>query len=122
MINRLLQLLRWCALGCLVSSCTYNDEETLYPEVCDTTQVTYSGVIAPLIQTRCFECHDMTATVSGIPLEGYDNLKTMVDAGRLVGALRHQAGFSFMPKDQPSLPECEILKIEKWVSDGAPNN
>ena len=113
----------YITLGIMVTSCAYNDEETLYPpEVCDTSQVTYTLVVAPIIQNRCFDCHDQEAAVSGIPLEGYDNLKSMVDANRLIGALRHQTGFSAMPKDRPSLPECEILKIEKWVDDGAPNN
>ena len=112
-------------LGSLVlsSGCTYNNEEELYPiDTCDTTHVTYSGTIAPIIMQNCFECHNAGSPISGIPLEGYQNLKNMVDAGRVIGALRHQPGFSFMPKDRPSLPECEILKIEKWVSEGAPDN
>ena len=104
-------------------ACTYNNEEELYPiETCDTVNVTYSGTIAPIIMQNCFDCHGGNAQISGIPLEGYQNLKTMVDANRLVGAIRHQPNFSFMPKDRPSLPECEILKIEKWVSAGAPDN
>jgi hypothetical protein len=101
----------------------YNNEEELYPsEMCDTTNVTYHSTIAPIIEQFCFECHDDAAVISGIPLEGYANLKAKVVDGRLVGAIRHDVGFSPMPKDRPSLPECDILKIEKWISNGAPDN
>lgn len=104
-------------------SCAYNVEEELYPpDECNTTSLSYSVDIAPIIETRCFECHDEQAVPSGIRLDGYDNLKAMVDIGRLLGAIRHESGFSPMPKDQGKLPECEILKIQQWVQDGALNN
>lgn len=115
-------------IGCiyilsLLPACVSNVEEELYPpDTCDTSQVTYSLTIAPIIEQNCFACHGGEATISGIPLEGYDNLKTMVDAGRLVGAVRHLDGFSAMPQDAPALPECMLLQIEKWVNDGAPDN
>lgn len=104
-------------------SCTYNNEEELYPPVvCDTTHVSYLETIEPIIIHNCYECHSGTEPISGFSLEGHANLKAKVDDGRLIGAIRHMVGFSPMPKDRPSLPDCDILKIEKWVSDGAPNN
>jgi len=107
----------------LLYSCEYNNEEDLYPQpTCDTSNVTYSGTIVHIISTNCYECHDLAAIPSGIPLEGYQNLKNQVDAGRLLGAIKHLSGFSPMPKDRGSLPDCDIMKIEKWVNDGAPNN
>lgn len=117
-------LLAGCICILLVlNSCVSNVEEELYPpESCDTTQVTYSGTIAPIIELNCYACHEGEQSVSGIPLNGYDHLKAMVDAGRLIGALRHQEGFSPMPQNASALPECELLKIEKWVDDGAPDN
>ncbi|HSF90549.1 MAG TPA: hypothetical protein VLA46_14090 [Saprospiraceae bacterium] len=117
-------LLAGCICILLVlNSCVSNVEEELYPpETCDTTQVTYSGTIAPIIELNCYACHEGDQSVSGIPLNGYNNLKAMVDAGRLVGSLRHLDGFSPMPQNASALPECELLKIEKWVDDGAPDN
>ena len=107
----------------VLNSCVSNVEEELYPpESCDTTQVTYSGTIAAIIELNCYACHEGGQSLSGIPLNGYDNLKAMVDAGRLIGALRHLEGFSPMPQNASALPECELLKIEKWVDDGAPDN
>lgn len=104
-------------------SCAYNVEDELYPpDACDTTAVSYNADISFIIMSRCYDCHDTQAVPSGIRLDGHENLKNQVDAGRLIGALRHLNGFSPMPKDRGFLPECEILKIEKWVLDGTPNN
>jgi len=122
-MNRIFTSLVVLSFALSIVSCAYHVEDELYPpDVCDTINVTYSGTIAGIIMTQCFDCHDAQALESGIPLEGYTNLKSMVDANRLIGALRHLNGFSPMPKDRGFLPECEILQIEKWVANGAPNN
>ena len=106
-----------------LGSCYYDAEDELYPEiVCDTTSVTYSGIVLPIIQQNCYGCHSEAANQGGINLEGYSNLKTFVDAGLLVGVIKHQSGFSPMPKNSPKMPDCEILQIETWVSQGAQNN
>lgn len=110
-------------LASFLTSCTSNNEEELYPSgTCDTTNITYQNTIVPIITQQCYECHGGSAEVSGIPLEGHQNIKAIVDAGRLVGAINHQVGFSPMPKDRPKLNECDIMKIETWVNAGAPNN
>jgi hypothetical protein len=103
-------------------ACEYRDEETLYPQVCDTTNVTYALDIAPLVELRCTPCHDAQAIESSIPLITYDLLKGMVDAGRLLGAIHHEVGFSPMPKDRSRLSECELQTFDRWVADGALNN
>jgi mono/diheme cytochrome c family protein len=78
--------------------------------------------IEPIIAQNCYTCHGILEPSSGIPLEGYANLKAKVDDERLIGAIRHQSGYSYMPKDAPALSECNILKIEKWVAEGAQDN
>jgi hypothetical protein len=118
-------LLFFCGLSLMMtwSSCVSNVEEELYPpEVCDTTNVTYSLLVEPIIAQNCYACHSAIDPSSGISLEGYANLKKQVDDERLIGAIRHQSGYSPMPKDAPALSECNILKIEKWVAEGAQDN
>ena len=122
MKNCLLGSLFFIVIMVVSQSCDYRDEETLYPQVCDTTQVTYALTIAPLVELRCTPCHNAEAIESGIPLIGYDNIKAMVDGQRLLGAIHHEVGFSPMPKDRSMLPECEVLKFDRWVADGALNN
>ena len=112
----------WWAMATI--SCTYHVEEELYPpDSCDTMNVTYSGTVLPIIQLNCYECHDNAhVVISQILLEGYSNLIIKVNDGKLISAIRHDGTASFMPKDRPSLAECDILKIEKWVAEGAPDN
>ncbi len=111
-------------LAAATSSCAYHIEEELYPPVtCDTLNVTYSGTILPILEHNCYECHDnANVQVSQIPLEGYSNLIIKINDGKLIRAIRHLSDASPMPKDRPALAECDILKIEKWVADGAPDN
>ncbi len=109
------------ALG--FSSCYYDVEEELYPKIdCDTENVTYSGTVQPILAGNCLVCHSAAANTAGVTLEGYNSLKTYADNGRLLGAIKHQPGFPAMPQGAAQLPECDILKIEQWVADGAPNN
>jgi len=118
-------LLGLCIFHVLVvlPSCVSNNEEELYPDqVCDTLMITYSGTIAPIIDQHCVRCHSAVAPSSGIPLEGYDHLKAVVDDEVLVGSIKHQDGFVPMPDEAPKLPDCDIHQIEIWVDNGAPNN
>jgi len=103
--------------------CYYDVEEELYVNTgCDTLQVSYAAVIAPVIEDNCLNCHNAAANFGNVTLEGHSNLKTYADNGQLLGVIRHESGFPAMPQGAPQLVECTIEKIEKWVSDGAPDN
>lgn len=104
-----------------LNSCYYDSEEDLYPNTdCVTTNVTYSGVVAGIIQSKCYACHDAANNLGNITLEGYTNLKKYVDSGQLLGAIKHEPGYSPMPQNLGQLPACDIAKIEAWIVDGAP--
>jgi hypothetical protein len=93
------------------------------PEICDTTDMSYSNDIAPIIESNCSSgCHNGSNPASGFLLSSYDDLKLKVDEGRLLGAIKRQPGFSAMPKDRNPLSNCNISKIEAWVLQGAINN
>lgn len=107
----------------IFGACYYDVEEELYPTLdCTTTNITYSGVVEPLLKSKCYKCHDTANNNGNITLEGYTNLKKYVDNGQLIGAVKHSAGFSPMPKNEAQLVDCDIQKIEKWVTDGALQN
>ncbi len=89
---------------------------------CDTTFVGYSGTISPILTTYCTGCHSGNPPEGDIDLSSWSNVKPFADNGSLVGSVRHASGYSAMPKNGSKLPECAIRQIEKWVSDGAPNN
>lgn len=104
------------------SSCYYDVEEVLYPNGCNTTEVAYSGDIAPLLDRSCITCHNDLSQNGGINLEGYENVLRQVESGKLIGAISHDPGFSAMPQGGPKLSACSISKVQAWIDAGAPDN
>jgi hypothetical protein len=121
-------LIIFALLVFLVTSCYYDNEEYLYPDNvgtigCDTTNVTYSGTIAPLLANACNGCHYPASPFgAGIVLNNHTDLVAIINSGRFVGAINHASGFSPMPKGGTKLSDCNLLKIQKWIDDGALNN
>lgn len=106
-----------------ISSCYYDVEEEIYPTIdCLTDDMSYVNDILPIISDNCFRCHDAANNFGNITLEGYDLLKSRVDNGQLLGAIKHEEGFSPMPQNATKLLDCNIEKIEAWINNGAPNN
>lgn len=114
-----------------LSSC-YNDNfETLYPSnvtPCDTTNVTYSGVVSPIFMTNCASasgCHKKADAPgsAGVALDNYTDAKDAVLNKNVLQAINHEPGYSAMPKDRAQkLDACTIQKITIWKNLGAPNN
>ena len=111
-----------------LSSC-YNDKiQELYPgppaAICDTSMVTYSGTILPIIKSNCSVsgCHDATSVAGGYDYSTYAGLYVNVRNNRLLGALNHKTGYFAMPQNAPSLSSCEINQFTTWINRGAPNN
>ena len=105
-------------------ACYFDKEELLYPSgnKCDTTNVTYSGTVAPIMEISCNGCHGGADPFAGIRTENYEDLKIIVDNGRLWGTIIHDPQYSAMPKDRPQLSDCSLLQIETWIDNGALNN
>ncbi len=110
----------------IAGSCFYDSEENLYPQMdtgCDTTTVTFSGNVIPMLQDHCWTCHsNNNAAVFGnnIRLEDYPDIKA--ESSFTLGAIRHEPPRSFMPKDAPMLQQCLIDQFAIWVRNGTPNN
>ncbi|MEO8085268.1 MAG: c-type cytochrome domain-containing protein [Bacteroidota bacterium] len=102
----------WINQGALNNSCNG----------CEPVNVTYSGTVAPLLQSKCVGCHNNTTTSGNINLSGYAGAQQQALNGRLTGAVTHSSGYSPMPKGGTKLPQCEIDELIIWIADGAPNN
>jgi hypothetical protein len=89
---------------------------------CDTLSVTYSGTIAPLLQSRCTSCHSGSTPSAGINLTQWSVASQRAMDGSLEGAVRHLPTFTAMPPLGPQLNACRIRQIQLWISQGAPNN
>lgn len=106
-----------------LSSCYYDIEEELYPTIeCSTEDMQYARDILPILEGKCLSCHSAAANFGNVTLEEHDRLIPFVENGKLLGVIRHESGFSAMPRDAPKLLDCEIEKIEAWVADGALDN
>ena len=107
-----------------LNSCYYDNEEYLYPQPvgCDTVNISYSGVIAPILSDNCNGCHGGSSPTAGIATDNYDDLKIIVDNGKFWGSINHETGYTQMPKDKPRLSECDLKKINIWINNGALND
>jgi len=89
---------------------------------CDTAVFTYSGAVAPLVNTYCKGCHNPSSLGGGIDLSVYAGVKSVALNGKLMGSIKQQTGFIAMPQGSTKLSDCKIEQVQKWVMAGAPNN
>jgi hypothetical protein len=112
----------------ICSSCSQDSEDNLFPPGgCDTTVVSYSAFVAPLIQNQCGSCHSGSAAPfagAGIVLTGHSAVSNFLNNGSAIflGAINHEPGFSAMPKSGAKLSDCDRLKLQIWISNGFPDN
>jgi cytochrome c5 len=122
MTNRILILSAFVLLLSL-TSCYYDKAELLQTvNDCDTSNVTFAVTIAPIIQSNCQGCHSGGAPASNISLTNFAEIKAAADNGSLMGSIKHLQGFSAMPKGGNKLSDCDINKLEIWISKSTPNN
>jgi hypothetical protein len=111
----------------LTTGCYYDSEERLYPKIsspCDDVNVTFSKTITPILHS-CQTCHSNSNAASegsGIKLENYNDVKSYIINGRLMGAINHLNGYAAMPQGGGKLADCEISQLQKWINDGTLNN
>lgn len=110
----------------IAGSCYYDSEEALYPSLnpgCDTTAVTFSGKIVPILANNCLSCHSNATAVgsgNGIRLENYADVKSRATA--VAGSIKHTGPYSPMPKNGGKLNSCLISQFDIWVRTGMPEN
>jgi len=88
---------------------------------CDTTNVTFSATVWPIIQTYCFGCHNGANAQMGVHLENYSNVSAVASSGMLTNVIKGQSGYPLMPP-AGALSSCQIAQIQKWITNGTPNN
>ena len=89
---------------------------------CDTTNVTFSGSVFPIVETYCLSCHNGNSPGGGIYLRNYNDLVAVANNGKLMGSIRHDQGYSPMPKNGNKLSDCQISTFNIWIKNGTPNN
>lgn len=102
-------------------SCTSDNYEDYYADLCDTTNVTYSNTIFPILDNNCLVCHTAGSSPrEGVVLSDYESLKEYVDNGKLLSSIKHESEFPMPPNRM--LNSCSITLIELWINNGAKND
>jgi hypothetical protein len=96
---------------------------------CDTTNVTFTASIKPILQNNCYGCHSATNAGGGYNLTNYADdangnwgVQSSALNGSLSGSVHYTGTWSHMPKGGNQLSTCDLKKIRIWVDAGAPNN
>ncbi len=99
-----------------------NTMDTCRAEACDSTFVGFNSTIRPIMDVFCNGCHTGPRPQGGINYNTFEGIKATVTNGSLLGSIRREAGYSFMPKNGNKLSPCKIGQIQKWINEGALNN
>ena len=112
-----------------LQGCYYDNEEYLYVDSanCNTTDMSYSADVWPVINASCTGCHGGANPSGNISLENYDQIAASAaispgNYGSLYGAISHASGNSPMPKNSNMLPACTIARIKAWIDQGIQDN
>lgn len=113
------------AVVLIATQCTYHNEEDYFSNpvnLCDTTDMSYSMDIVPIFVNNCYACHSGNNPNGDISVDSYDGLKSAIETGKLLGAIKHERGYTPMPRFAPQLDNCTINQIEAWINQGMPDN
>lgn len=102
----------WISQGAQDNSCT----------ACDTSSVTFSSVIQPLIELKCQGCHSGAEPSAGLSLMSYSDIRNTALSGMLMSSIQGTDGYVLMPYNSSPLPDCQIDQIQDWIDAGAPND
>jgi hypothetical protein len=104
-----------------ITACYNDNVEDLYGvQSCDTTKVTYSTDISPIINSQCASCHSSNSPSAGISIYDYSSTVAYVNSNKnkLLGSVRWDGTASNMPKGGSKWNACNISKLEAWINQG----
>ena len=104
-------------------SCYYDNEEALYPTLsnaCDTTNVTYSGTIEPILNNNCYSCHSDANAAFGGNVHLQSATDVISNSSKIAVAIKRTGAFPMPPSGK--LNSCAISQFDIWLRKGTPNN
>lgn len=81
--------------------------------------VTYDSEVQTIMFNRCVTCHGGSAPQSGLDLSTYQNTRWSAEMGSLIQRMNNAT--NPMPPNGLVSPELRLI-MDKWVSDGFPEN
>ena len=118
-------------LSSLLVSCSY-DKLSVAP-TCDSSSVSYSKDIKPILMSNCYSCHSTSATAGGegLDLENFVSLSNYLKndyrgngifGSQFYHVIKKSSGVIPMPPSSGRLSDCDVAKIHIWISNNAPEN
>jgi mono/diheme cytochrome c family protein len=108
----------------LAASCTYSHGDPAPACNASTQTITYAGVISPIFDAHCRECHASSQANNkggGNDFGDYTGI-SRYPSTRLLGCIKQEPGYPAMPQGRPKLSDCDIERIQRWIDAGKPNN
>jgi hypothetical protein len=106
-----------------LSACSKHNAVELGGGGCDTSNVSYSKQVVPILQNNCYQCHQGPGASSGVDFSNYDAFKGWAASSPyVIGDITATPGYTSMPYGLPLLSTCDINTILAWIHQGAPNN
>ena len=99
----------------VITSCTYNELS-----ICETENPSFTDCVEPIFEKSCIGCHFQNNSNGIMPLSNFQEIQDNVINGTVIESIKREVGF--MPKNEERLTVEEILIIENWKENGAPNN
>ncbi len=89
---------------------------------CNSEETSFADNILPLIQNKCYGCHQPSNTQGDVNLSDYAHIRTFAVNGLLMGTIKHDQGYQPMPPSGNQLTECQRAQIQNWIIEGAQDN
>ena len=112
-----------CAFLCVTSGC-----DTGSVVACGIDGITYTDHIAPIVESKCLECHSADATdrqdaPEGSNFDTYEELVAVIaggDASQLYTAEDRVRDRDMPPAEGTAMSEDEICQFRAWAAGGGP--
>lgn len=117
----------WSAL--LVGYLALTDTSEAPAAAPEPTEVSFSGDVLPVLETRCQRCHGTGRAEAGLRLTSHADVMAGSDYGAVVipgnaetSHLVEVIVSGEMPLGGQKLPDTDVQTIRDWVDAGAPDN
>ncbi|MFM7310086.1 MAG: hypothetical protein ACKOZY_05725 [Flavobacteriales bacterium] len=119
----------FCVLSSIMAvldGCYYDVESELYGTgaSCTDTIATYNGSVKKIVNQYCAtaSCHAGVSPSANIGLDTYSLCKTSASQGEFYCSINWNSGCSQMPKNASKLSDCQINTLNRWKTNGFPEN
>ena len=66
--------------------------------LCDSSNVTYPGIVYPILETYCISCHSAPTPAGALDFNDFGDVAFVAQSGQLLGSIKHEPEYSPMPE------------------------